>query len=301
VDCDDSQPKLPREAMPALFGAADDGAVAGQTAFLWATRLRLIALSLVAVASTLSTVVVPRALLLVTAVAFVAAVALEVALWIGKPERRWYDGRAAAESLKTLAWRYSVKGEPFGSGLEDQSADDLFFRRTQEVLRGLRSVALSVGDHAPALQITPQMRALRQTDFEGRADAYNRERVQDQRSWYERKSRRNTRRATVWTAILVLLEFSGLVLVALEVSGILEVEVVAIVAVLGASLVAWIETRQFRQIAEAYFVASHELDVIRADIGRQDESSWGGFVDKAEEAISREHTLWRASRGHDRV
>ena len=301
MDRDDSPPRLPCEAMPALFGAADNGAVAGQTAFLWVTRLRLVALSLVAVASTLSTVIAPQPLLLVTAVAFVAAVALEVALWVGKPERRWYDGRAAAESLKTLTWRYSVRGEPFGSESDDESADDLFLSRTHEVLRGLRGVSLSAGDQAARLQITPQMKSLRQADFEERATAYDRERVQDQQTWYARKSRRNTRRATVWTALLVLLELCGLALVGLEVGGVLEVEVIAIVAVLGASVVAWVETRQFRQLAEAYFVASRELGSIRAELGRQDGSSWGAFVDQAEEAISREHTLWRASRGRDRV
>lgn len=101
--------------------------------------------------------------------------------------------------------------------------------------------------------------------------------------------------------MVVLLEFCGLALVALEVSGVLDVEVIAVIAVLGASVVAWMETRQFKTLAEAYFVASHELAAIRSEIDRQDGTSWAAFVDKAEEAISREHTLWRASRGHDRV
>lgn len=180
----DTLARLPREGMPLLYRAADDSALSGQRASLWVTRLRLLALSLVAVASTLSTVVASRPLLLVVAAAFVAAVGLEVALWAAKPERRWYDGRAAAESLKTLVWRYCVKGEPFSETLGDQAADALFLSRTEEVLRGLRSVSLSAGDHQPGVQITPEMRAIRQSNLEERINAYDGERVQDQQTWY---------------------------------------------------------------------------------------------------------------------
>jgi hypothetical protein len=301
VDSHDIVVGLPRDSMPSLYRAADDNAVSGQKAFLWVTRLRLLALSVIAVAGALSVEFAPGPLLMVVAAAFILAVALEVALWVGKPERRWYDGRAAAESLKTLVWRYCVMGEPFSETLDDQAVDPLFLDRVGEVLQGLRSMSVTSADHELEAQIAPEMRRLRQSDLKDRSRAYDLGRVQDQQTWYALSSQRNVRRAKVWTVLLVLLELCGLVLVALEVSGVLEIELIGIIAVLGACVVAWMETRQFKQLSEAYFVASHELDTIRSEIKQQDGSSWAAFVDKAEEAISREHTLWRASRGHDRV
>lgn len=37
----------------------------------------------------------------------------EVGLRTDEPEERWYDGRALAESAKSLAWRFSVGAMPF--------------------------------------------------------------------------------------------------------------------------------------------------------------------------------------------
>lgn len=293
--------RLPRERMPSLYRDADDGAVSGQRTLLWLTRVRLFALILVATASVLSAAIAERPLLWVVAAAFITAVALEIVLWAVKPERRWYDGRAAAESLKTLVWRYSVRGEPFGEDLTGQAADELFSSRIAEVLLGLRGISPDAGNYQSTTQVTPEMRALRQSDLEERVATYHSERIQDQQRWYSRNSVRNHRRARVWTALLVLLECCGLVLVGLEVSGKIEVEIVAIIACLSASVVAWVETRQFRTLAEAYFIASRELAVIGSQVDDQRPASWATFVGRSEEAISREHTLWRASRGHDRL
>jgi hypothetical protein len=281
----DRAARLPGTAMPVLYRAASSSAASGQRVFLWITRLRLLALSLVAAASALSVAdtllrgeddAAKTALLAVATAAFVLAVALEIVLWAAKPERKWYDGRAAAESLKTLVWRYSVGGDPFHQSLDEQVADALFLTRAREILQGLRGISLSARDCESGEQITPQM--------------------QDQQTWYARKSLHNSRLAKIWTTVLFLLESCGLVLVVLELGGVLEDEFVAIIAVLSASVLAWIQTRQFRTLAEAYFVASQELAAIASEIDQQNSSSWATFVDQAEEAISREHTLWRASR-----
>ena len=53
-------------------------------------------------------------------VAFAVALGAELVLAIGRPERIWYEGRAAAESAKTLAWRYMVHGKTFEMGGQDR-------------------------------------------------------------------------------------------------------------------------------------------------------------------------------------
>src|SRR3954447_24735901 len=53
---------------------------------------------------------------------FAIAGIAEFALLIIQPERDWYAGRAIAESSKTLAWRFSVCGEPFGPTLGEADA-----------------------------------------------------------------------------------------------------------------------------------------------------------------------------------
>lgn len=36
---------------------------------------------------------------------FIAALLVELWLWPVRPDKAWYDGRAVAESAKTLAWK----------------------------------------------------------------------------------------------------------------------------------------------------------------------------------------------------
>src|SRR3989338_4769470 len=43
------------------------------------------------------------------------SVILTFALDQQKYERKWYDGRAIAESIKTLTWRYMMNSEPYRS------------------------------------------------------------------------------------------------------------------------------------------------------------------------------------------
>ena len=78
----------------------------------------------------------------VGAAALVAAALTELYLVRDRPDRRWYEGRAAAESAKTLGWRYAVGAEPFGvEALSGRDADLLLIQRLDEVLTDLDDLA----------------------------------------------------------------------------------------------------------------------------------------------------------------
>ena len=57
---------------------------------------------------------------------FISAFGCELALLILQPERTWYEGRAVAESVKTLAWRYSVCADPFPKEMSRAEAESNF-------------------------------------------------------------------------------------------------------------------------------------------------------------------------------
>jgi hypothetical protein len=65
-----------------------------------------------------------------------------------------------------------------------------------------------------------------------------------------------------------------------------------------AAMTAWLQTKQHRTLATAYAITALELASVRTRIAHQaTEADWATFVSDAEEAFSREHTLWKASRG----
>ena len=99
---------------PAIFHAADDASVSSQRWFLQLSACRLWALVIVAALAAFA-VLIDRWAAIIALVPISIAVFVEVSLLAWRPDRRWYQARAVAESAKTLAWRYQVGGWPLGS------------------------------------------------------------------------------------------------------------------------------------------------------------------------------------------
>jgi hypothetical protein len=284
---------------PLLFRSADAASLRGQRRFFGALRFRLGGLVVAALGATFSGAVGPvDAGGFLTLVAFAVALAAELYLALQRPDRDWYQGRAAAESAKTLAWRYAVRGRSFeASGSSKGSVDRSLLDALRTVLQDLESLDLgaSTGD---ASQITPRMRELRAQDFSTRRQTYLEGRIRDQQAWYARKSARNGTLANRWTIAAVVVEFAGLVGGGLRAFGELDVDLLGVCAALAAAIAAWLQAKQHQTLATAYGVTAQELASVAAELETlSDEADWADFVGGAEEAISREHTLWRASRG----
>jgi SMODS and SLOG-associating 2TM effector domain 3/SMODS and SLOG-associating 2TM effector domain 1 len=285
---------------PPLYRAADQNSLAGQRRFLNATRLRL-AMLVVAAAFGLVNLRRPGGTVdfagVGASVAFVVALLAELYLLQARPDRLWYDGRAVAESAKTLTWRYLVGGDPFGlERLSDREADKLLIDRFRQIAGNLTGTHL-VPIAEAADQISPTLRRFRSLPLSERRELYRTQRIGDQQAWYARTARWNERRATQWSLALTTLEALGLAGGLLKATGVLGIDLLGLAGAVVAAGAAWVQAKQHQNLANAYAVASQELAAIRAQVDwASGEKDWAHFVDQAEEAISREHTLWRASR-----
>ncbi|HEY9469382.1 MAG TPA: DUF4231 domain-containing protein, partial [Propionibacteriaceae bacterium] len=281
---------------PALFRSADRESQRAQRSYLTSLRVRLGSLVVAAFGG---------ALTLTTAggfqvggglafLAFACALGAELFLATTSPLTTWYEGRAAAESAKTLAWRYMVRAEPFEV---DDDVDKQFHAQTYSLLQDLRSISLGTEEPA-AQQITDKMRHVRALDFNERRQVYLADRIADQQRWYSEKARWNDRRARGWVLVSIVLEIAGLIGGALKAFGWINFDLLGFLAAAAGGVMAWIEAKQHRNLATAYGIASQELASIASELPTlHNEERWAAFVAQAEEAISREHTLWRASRG----
>ena len=274
-----------QSSFPALYGAAEGASRSGQDAFIVTTVIRLLMLCAAGVLAEFE-------LNWAVVATFVIALAVEIYLLIKRPERGWYGGRAGAESVKTLAWRYSVGGNPFP---KDSDAEALFAQRLTEVLKDLRNVNLLTFGGEPRL--TKEMQDTRGGSLEARKTLYRDERLLDQQRWYADRAKENAQRATVWIVLLIVLEVGALVAALLRAFGIVHLDLFGLVGAVGASVAAWLQTKQHQNLAAAYSVAAQELGIIAIGIDAvHDEPAWAKFVADAEEAMSREHTMWRARR-----
>ena len=67
------------------------------------------------------------------------------------------------------------------------------------------------------------------------------------------------------------------------------------IIVFAASVIGWMHVKKFNELAAAYTVTAHEIGLIKPKLDAVDsESDFSDFINDAELAFSREHTLWIA-------
>lgn len=237
---------------------------------------------------------------LLSLTAFAAALVLGLSTAARKPEQQWYLGRAAAESVKTLAWRYAVGGDPFTKSSSD--ADRVFTERLSELVAQTRD--LDWPAVADMEQITAAMRSIRASSLVDRRRAYEVGRIEQQFSWYSSKAQSSSKRGNLWAGAAVSATALGATFGVVRALGIVSVDLLGVLAATAASANAWVQLRQYRTLSSSYAVAAQELGLVKATLARtRSEGDWARAVSDAEDAISREHTLWlaRRSRAGDRM
>jgi SMODS and SLOG-associating 2TM effector domain 3/SMODS and SLOG-associating 2TM effector domain 1 len=288
------------EHLPALYRVADRASMASQRLYL---RLLRANLSVIVMAAVVGAWAPASAELLATLNIVVAAALLfglifTLVLLQVKPDKQWYGARAIAESVKTIAWRYMAGADPYAKALPDVQADDLLLRQLASVLHE-RAIGAGLGGAvAPAEQITPGMRAVRAQDVESRKATYLRDRIRAERTWYDDKARSNARASTGWLlavgAAQLLAAVAAIVMVRWPR---LPFDVASALGPMAAACMAWLQARRCQELAHAYGLAAQELGLVEARASHvTSEHDLAGFVAEAENAISREHTMWVARR-----
>ncbi|MET8169321.1 DUF4231 domain-containing protein [Streptomyces sp. NPDC005329] len=288
--------RLTNSHLPELFMKADALSLSGQRAYLRGTRLRL-TLAVASAALAAYTVKIGSIDIASFAIASAFLMTLLIELWMltGKPERNWYDGRALAESIKTLSWKYAVGSQPFTIAHAAEESERRFIDNMECLMREMPpdSVVLTT----PA-RIPERIQDLRISTFTVRREVYLRDRIENQISWYSSKATKHIRSSARWRFTLVAVEGLGIAAALFKASGTFSIDLPGILATILGAGSAWFAARQHESLGRAYTFAANDLSIVHARLRRiEDEAAWAREVADAEEAISREHTMWRASRG----
>ncbi|WP_445279901.1 DUF4231 domain-containing protein [Streptomyces sp. DSM 118148] len=294
------QSPLNENELPGVFKSADEISKQSQKEYLRWTRGRLQLAVLAAVAgiftaSSKDGTWPTKLSSCVALVSFIAALSLEVHLLRDRPEERWYHGRAVAESVKTLAWRYMAIADPFPVTLTHNRAEEVLLARIQDLFR--EASPNLPGLSAGMTQVTPRMRQIRESELASRKASYLTWRVSDQQAWYESKAKDSEKAAQRWRFTLVSFEIFGIVATVATLLNISPVDAEGAIAAAIAAGGAWLEVKQYDNLSSAYSLTAAELSfVLATGEGIQDQDKWSDYVISAEQAISREHTMWLARR-----
>ncbi len=290
---------------PALFRAADEASLAAQRNYLRLTLGTLILLvtgaALAAVSSEFASVASAMSALAMTS-AIVLAVSLLLTLYLktSKLEQVWYGGRAVAESVKSMMWRYIVGADPYSVDLVPAAeADKKFLSELGSIVKERKQLAFGFGgEFAEEPQISERMRAVRSTNLDERKSMYVSERISGQRRWYGHQAKLNRSAENKYFALIAFSQLCALVaaMALVEWPG-SKIKLTGLFTSVAAAFIAWLQIKQHKELSQSYSVAELELSFIQEEARFvKNDRELSNFVADAENAISREHTLWIARR-----
>lgn len=285
---------MDHENYPALYQSSSALSEKSQKSFYRALFWHLLLLFFASVISVINSerpeVWIFQALILI------GALACAVYLYYGKSDQNWYKGRAAAESVKTLTWRFMSKAEPFVSSDEvDRSKFNLILKGIVEQNIGLAQ-HLTSGLESPS--ITEKMMNCRQEATDVRRERYINERIIEQQKWYAKKAAYNRKTVDRFYLVLVLFNIAAIFFAIAKVrfpsAPMWPTDAIVAIAL---SLVSWIQAKRFQELSASYALTAYEIGFIKEQAVRaMNDSEFSKFVGDAENAFSREHTQWIARR-----
>lgn len=277
---------------PGIYQAADTLSGNAQTHFFTALVFNLLSLVLAAVVSVVN---YPHWIsAVVQAVLLAGAMASSVYLALVRPERLWYSGRAVAESIKTLVWRYVSRAEPFHEA--DDVSKKLLLEKLKQVVKQNKAISDKLITHLKEKQISDMMVQLRSGSFDERRNTYIQHRINDQLAWYEKKATFNKRASSRFFATLVLINAIALLCALIKIANVqYQYFPTDILIAIAASLLTWMQAKRFSELSASYALTANEIGIVREQADDLvSDTALSSFVGDAENAFSREHTQWVA-------
>ncbi|MDR5893153.1 DUF4231 domain-containing protein [Halomonas mongoliensis] len=288
--------KVSSKDLPGLYQSADSCSVRAQKVYFRSLMWYLLLLIVAALLPYLAKYDAMGAL--ASAVLFLVTLGILIFLRAKRPDDIWYNGRAVAESVKTISWRWMMRADPYHHADTLDSVSRDFIRDLRKILSHNENLSHSLEAHSGVKEpITDRMRACRRLSIQDRLAVYKNYRIQDQASFYSGKAEFNKRRASRWFWASVALHSLAIIMLLYRIKEptfIFPIEVVATAA--GAAL-AWLQAKKHNELNSAYSLAAHEIVLIDGEaLSVNDEKELSDFVVSSEAAFSREHTQWAARR-----
>ncbi len=280
---------------PSLFTSSDNYSIKAQNNFKNLNKWTLVALVVATVFSSITqenwAIWTSTALILVSAI-------LSTLMLVLKFEKGWYEGRAVAESIKTLCWKFITGARPFPIDLNETKAQNLLIENFKKVIGHRKDFFTLIGsDFAENEQLPVELLNIRKLSKEERIGIYKTQRLEKQKKWYTDKTSENKKWTKISFAIIIVAQVLALISLILKVKFEFEFSIAPILVTISTAFIAWLQLRRYQELSQSYLITATELSLIKSKINQvESESDFSEFVDDSETAISREHTLWLARR-----
>ena len=285
---------LDDSTLPGLYQSADKASLLAQSNFFCALRLYLFLLVIAAFVSYNWPSNVYAAI--ASASLFLVTLGILIFLRVQRPDDKWYNGRAVAESVKTRSWRWVMCAEPYEQNEKVEIVSKQFINDLKAILTQNRILSdylqSGSGINDP---ISNTMLEIRNLPVLDRLSLYKDQRIDNQAKWYSLKSQLNKRRARQWFWVSVTLHATAIVFLLYRIKEPTLSLPIPVVATAAGVVLTWLQAKKHNELNSSYALAAHEIVLIKGEAESvQSEREISEFVINSENAFSREHTQWTA-------
>lgn len=291
--------KITSSELPGLYQSADQASLDAQKVYFRGLKWYLLLLISAAFVSYARPSNIIGALL--SASLFLITLGILIFIRVKRPDDIWYNGRAVAESVKTMSWRWMMRAEPYEDCDNIELVSKQFINDLKAILRQNKSLSHSLQSTVAVNDpISLVMRQVRVLSVAERLAIYVDQRIQNQANWYWTKSRFNKRRARQWFWASVFLHASAIAMLLYRIKEPAFTLPVEVVATAAGAVLTWLQARKHNELNSAYALAAHEIVLAKGEsTAIHNEQQLSEYVVNSEAAFSREHTQWVARKGDD--
>lgn len=211
--------------------------------------------------------------------------------------RKWFEFRAVAESIKSLAWQYTMG---CGDFCDENAAKKLFLEQIKQIKERYEVNPYPKTISSDGIdEIKDTMEIVTKMEWKEKKETYIKERINNQIAWYTNKSKLNKKYSDMSNVVIIFLQvFAIIVCIYLVYNHVNGAPILALITTIITSMIGWSRSKQYAELVEPYLNTARELSEIRQEIKLvKDETEFQYLVLNAEQAISREHTMWLVNRG----
>lgn len=286
--------KIENKTLPGLYKSSNRASLDAQSNYFFGLKSYLILLIIAALISFLWPKDVIVAIL--SAVLFLITLFILIALKYYKPDDRWYNGRAVAESVKTRSWRWAMRAEPYQDCSNVEIVSKQFINDLKSILQQNRSLSESLppeeGLQAPISSTMSEIRGLSTTE---RLEIYKEQRIDDQAKWYSLKSIENKKKAKNLFIASIILHSIAILMLLYRIKDPLMGLPIEVLATAAGAVLTWLQAKKHNELISSYSLTAHEIVLIKGEaLSITTEEELSAFVLDSENAFSREHTQWTA-------
>ncbi len=281
---------------PLLFKIADTKSKKSQNIFIRLNIFILLLLILSSVSSIYTTV--PKNITTFSTICLILSTLFNIYILFFRPEKSWYEGRAIAESVKTLTWKFITNTKPFKISLQQEKAEQIFNENLKKIIGQRRDFYILIGQNYPdGNMISDEMISIRNCSFEERKKKYVEDRIQDQINWYSYKTKQNALNKNIALGLIIGFQILAIFFFIFEKNLFINYSFTSILITMTSVFMTWLQLKRFQELTDAYGITATELKFIKEKSKFiLDDNQLEKYVDDTETAISREHTLWLARR-----